>query len=69
VYAVTAKEQKTAEEGEITIGGKCSMQVGLGPGDVMLDGDPAPPMESGTAAASLLFGLLCSSMVAHLNCC
>ena len=25
-------------------------KVGLGPGDVVLDGDPAPPHEKGTAA-------------------
>jgi len=31
-------------------------EVGLGPGDIMLDGDPAPPpMERGTAVP-LLFG-------------
>jgi len=26
------------------------VEVGLGPGDFVLDGDPAPPMERGTAA-------------------
>jgi len=26
------------------------MEVGLGPGDIVLDGDPAPPTERGTAA-------------------
>jgi len=31
------------------------MEVGLSPGDIVLDGDPAPPMELGTAA-SPLFG-------------
>jgi len=25
-------------------------EVGLGPGDTVLDGDPAPPLETGTAA-------------------
>jgi len=29
------------------------MEVGLGPGDIMLDGDPAPPMEKGTTAPPL----------------
>jgi len=24
-------------------------EVGLGPGDIVLDGDPAPPMKRGTA--------------------
>jgi len=27
---------------------KLGMQVGLGPGHIVLDGDPAPPMETGT---------------------
>ena len=26
------------------------MEVGLSPGDIVLDGDPAPPTERGTAA-------------------
>ena len=26
------------------------MEVGLGPGDIVLDGNPAPPTERGTAA-------------------
>jgi len=26
------------------------MEVGLGPGGIVLDGDPAPPTERGTAA-------------------
>jgi len=26
------------------------MEVGLGPGHIVLDGDPAPPLESGTVA-------------------
>jgi len=26
------------------------MEVGLGPGDTVLDGDPSPPAEGGTAA-------------------
>jgi len=27
------------------------MELGLSPGHIVLDGDPAPPMERGTAAA------------------
>ena len=27
------------------------MEVGLGSGDIVLDGDPAPPTERGTAAS------------------
>jgi len=30
-------------------------EVDLGPGDIVLDGDPAPPVESGTAAAPPTF--------------
>ena len=29
---------------------KLGMQVGFGPGNIVLDGDPAPPTERGTAA-------------------
>jgi len=29
---------------------KLGMQVGLGPGHIVVDGDPAPSMERGTAA-------------------
>jgi len=39
-------------------------EVDLGPGDTVLDGDPAPLMERGTADPPL-FGPLCSGMVAH----
>jgi len=30
-----------------------STDVGLGPGDIVLDGDPDPPTERGTAAPPL----------------
>jgi len=30
------------------------MEVGHGPGDIVLDGNPAPPRESGTAAPHFL---------------
>ena len=48
-------------------------KIGLGPGDAVLDGDPAPPAESGTAAP--LFGpghfgdVHCGQTVAHLSNC
>ena len=29
---------------------KLGMQVGLGPGDIVLDGDPAPPPKKGSGA-------------------
>ena len=32
------------------------IDVGLGPGDIVLDGNPAPPAEKGTAAPFPLFG-------------
>ena len=32
-------------------------ELGLGPGDIVLDGDPASPTEKGTAAPPQLFGL------------
>jgi len=35
-------------------------EVGLGPGDVVLDGDPAPPRKG--AQQPLLFGPVCSGM-------
>jgi len=31
------------------------MEVGLGPSDIVLDGDPAPPMERGTAPPTFWF--------------
>ena len=33
-------------------------EVGLSPGDTVLDGDPAPPTDRGTAAPPPLFGPL-----------
>jgi len=41
-------------------------EVGFGPGDIVLDGDAAPPKERGTAAP--YFSAHCSGTVAHLNC-
>jgi len=47
--------------------------VGLGPGDILLDGDPAspsPPIERGTAALPHFSAdIYCAETVAHLNCC
>jgi len=47
------------------------MEVGLGPGDIVLDEDPAPqPTERGTAAPSPLFDpVCCGQTVAHLSNC
>jgi len=45
-------------------------EVGLGPGDIVLDGDSAPPpAERGSSAPPPLFGPLCSGTVAHLSNC
>ena len=43
--------------------------VGLSPDDIVLDGDPAPPMERGTAAPHFLAHVYCGQMVAHLSNC
>jgi len=42
------------------------IEVGLGPGDIVLDGDPAPPRQ-GAQQSPPLFGPLCSGTVAHLS--
>jgi len=45
-------------------------EVDLGPGHIVLDGDPAPPLERGTAAPSLSFRpISIVAMVAHLSYC
>jgi len=45
-------------------------KVGLGPGHIVLDGDPAAPTEMGTAApAHFLAHVYCGQMVAHLTNC
>ena len=45
-------------------------EVGLGPGDMVLDGDPAPPTDRGTAASYFSAHVYCGETVAHLsNCC
>jgi len=47
------------------------MEVGLGPGDIVLDGDPAHTMQRGTAAPPSHFSahVYCGQMVAHLSNC
>jgi len=42
------------------------MEIGIGPGDIVLGGNPALPTERDTAA-STLFDPLCSGTVAHLS--
>jgi len=45
------------------------MQVGLVPGDVVLDGNPAPPPERGTAAPHFSVHVYCGQTVANLSNC
>jgi len=47
------------------------MEVDLGPGHIMLDGDPAPPRERGTGAPSFrpMFIVATVATVAHLSYC
>jgi len=46
-------------------------EVGLGPGHIVLDGDPAPLSEKGTAGSSphLSAHVYCAKTVAHLSYC
>jgi len=43
--------------------------IGLGPGDIVLDGDRSCPTERATVALPQLFGPLCSGTAAHLSNC
>jgi len=43
------------------------MEIGLGPGGIVLDGNPAPPMERGTAAPHFLAHVYYGQTVAHLS--
>jgi len=45
------------------------MSVGLGPGDIVLDGDPAPDMERGTAGPHFSARVYYGQMHAHLSSC
>jgi len=46
------------------------VEVELGPGDIVLDGDPAPsPTERGTAAPHFSAHVYCGQTVAHLSNC
>jgi len=42
-------------------------EVGLVPGDIVLDGDPAPATERGTAAPHFSAHVYCGQTVAHLS--
>jgi len=42
-------------------------EIALGPGDIVLDGNPAPPMEWSTAAAHFSAHVYYGQTVAHLS--
>ena len=44
-------------------------EVGLGPGDIVLDGDSGPSPKRGTAALPVFSPCLCGQTVAHLSNC
>jgi len=48
---------------------KLGVKVGLGPGHIVLDGDPAPPTETGTVAPPLFGHVYCGQTVTHLSYC
>jgi len=46
-----------------------AIELSLDPGDIVLDGDPAPPTETGTVAPHFLAHVYCGQTVAHLSKC
>jgi len=46
---------------------KIGMQVGLDPGHIVLDGDPAPPPQRGTAATQFLAHICCGQIAAWIK--
>jgi len=46
---------------------KLGMQVGLGPGHIVLDGDPALPTQRGTAPTQFLAHICCGQMAAWIK--
>jgi len=43
------------------------MEVGLGPGDFVFDGDPAPPRKKGTAPTQFLAHVYCGQTARWIN--
>ena len=43
------------------------MEVGLGPGDIVLDGDPAPPRKGAQQSPTFSAHVYCGQTVAHLS--
>jgi len=46
---------------------KLGVQVGLGPGHTVLDGDPAHPPQRGTASPQFLAHICCGQMAAWIK--
>jgi len=46
---------------------KLGTQVGLGPGHIVLDGDPAPPSQRGTAPTQFSAHICCGQMAAWIK--
>ena len=64
-FSVNVYCGQTAEWIKMPLG----MEVGLDPGDIVLDGDLAPSTEIGTAAAHSSVHVYCGEMVARLSNC
>jgi len=45
------------------------LEVGFGPGDIVLDEDPPPARERGTAAPYFLGHVYCGQTITHLSNC
>jgi len=48
-------------------GMKLGMQVGIGPGHIVLDGDPAPPPQRGTAPTQFSAHICCGQMAVWIK--
>jgi len=46
---------------------KLGMYVGLGPGHIVLDGDPAPPLPKGHTPTQFSAHICCGQMAAWIN--
>jgi len=45
------------------------MEIDLGLGDIVLDGDPAPPQKGAQQPSLFTAHVYCGQTVAHLSCC
>jgi len=46
---------------------KLGMQVGLGPGHIVLDGDPAPPLQKGHSPLQFSAHICCDQRAARIK--